>query len=61
MSLAAKLVDEGSHPRAGDARRALGARDPIAVARDLALMVGAALAIGLTVGGGMMLAVLVLA
>ena len=39
----------------------LGSRHPAEIARDLATLVGAALAIGLAVGAGLMLTVFVLA
>jgi hypothetical protein len=41
--------------------RRLGSRHPVELARDLASLVGAALAIGLAVGAGMMLTVFLLA
>jgi len=41
--------------------RRLGSRHPAQLARDLASLVGAALAIGLAVGAGMMLTVFLLA
>ena len=48
------------HPKAA-ASRPPGSRHPAAFARDLATLVGAALAIGLTVGAGLLLTVFLLA
>jgi hypothetical protein len=47
--------------KAADSSRRLGTRRPGAVARDLATLVGAALAIGLAVGAGLLLTVYLLA
>jgi hypothetical protein len=49
------------HPKAAATPRPLGSRHPAAFARDLATLVGAALAIGLTVGAGLLLTVFLLA
>ncbi len=48
------------HPKAS-ASRPPGSSHPAAFARDLAILVGAALAIGLTVGAGLLLTVFLLA
>jgi hypothetical protein len=48
MSLAAK---------AAEVSRRLGTRHPAAVARDLAALIGAAMAIGLALGAGLLLTV----
>ena len=56
MSLAAKI---DSRPDSGHPR--LGTRRLVQIARDFAVLVGASLTVGLTIGLGMMLAVLILA